>query len=63
MKFILVINNVLKNNNIKENDFSNDISFSTNESIPIATDYSVVRCCAVLCCVGLGYIVLAWVTV
>ena len=30
MKSILVINNVLNNNYIEENDFSNDISFTTN---------------------------------
>ena len=41
MKFILVINNVLKNNNIEENDFSNDILFSANEGLPTMTDSSI----------------------
>ena len=38
IKSILVINNVLKNSFIEENDFSNDISFTTNESLPKTTD-------------------------
>ena len=42
IKSILLINNILKNNNIEENDFSNDTLFSTNESLPIATDYSTI---------------------
>ena len=37
-KSILVINNVLKNSNIEDNDFSNDISFTTNEGLPKTTD-------------------------
>ena len=32
----------LKNNNAEENNFSNDISFSTNESLPTTTDYSII---------------------
>ena len=42
IKSILLINNILKNNNIEENDFSNDTLFSTNESLPTATDYSTI---------------------
>ena len=41
MQFILVINNVIKNNNIEENDFSNDILFSANEGLPTMTDSSI----------------------
>ena len=42
MKSILLINNVLKNNNIEENDFSSVISFSTNEMLPTTTSYSII---------------------
>ena len=41
MKSILVINNVLKNSYIEENNFTNDISFITNESLPKTTDSSI----------------------
>ena len=34
MKSILMMNNLLKNSFIEENDFSNDISFTTIESLP-----------------------------
>ena len=30
------------NNNIEEHDFCNDISFSTNESLPITNDYYII---------------------
>ena len=32
----------LKNNNAEENNFSNDISFSTNESLPTTTYYFII---------------------
>ena len=41
MKSILVINIVLKNSYIEENDFSNNISFTTNEGLPKTTDSSI----------------------
>ena len=41
MKSILVINNVLKNSFIEENDFSNDISFNTNKSLPKTNNSSI----------------------
>ena len=41
MKSILVINNVLKNSFIEEINFSNDISFTTNESLPKTTGSSI----------------------
>ena len=41
MKSILVINNVLKNSYIEENDFSNDILYTTNEGLPKTTDSSI----------------------
>ena len=41
MKSILVINNVLTNSYIKENIFSNDILFTTNEGLPKTTDSSL----------------------
>ena len=41
MKSILVINNVLKDRFINENDVSNKVSFTTNESLPKTTDSSI----------------------
>ena len=41
MKSSLVMNNLLKNSFIEENDFSNDISFSTIESLPKTNNSSI----------------------
>ena len=43
MKSILVMNNVLKNSFIEENDFSNDISFTTIENLPKTNNSSISR--------------------
>ena len=41
MKFILMINNVLNKSYNEDNDFSNDISFTTNNFLTKTTDSSI----------------------